>query len=397
MITCRHITDLPYANKLTCKAGKTGLNRAIQWVHYLEVPEYVGWLKGQELVIVSGAMIRGSERGMIGLIDQLYDKEVSGVVINLSTYIDHIPESVIRKGDELGLPIFEMPAEVRIVDVSQSICFAIFQDKRKENMYKDILMEAINGKRMTEKRYKLLEKAGFVEGQVYRAVIVQVRKNTVMDEDKPFYDEESLDTLLLRLEDAAAEYFSQKRKTVLHTSTEDYLLLVMKVESESGRDISERVFLLVEWLKEREKDLELKAAIGTEFHTIREIKHSVENALDLLRICRDDKDVVLDYRNHTLERILGELTDTTVLKEVIRGILGPLLEEDQKELLETLRVYLYCGENKKNVAAQLFVHVNTLNYRINKLERMLGQDLSDPQTRFTLELAIRINDYFVKV
>ena len=130
-MTCRGILALPYANRLRLVAGASGGGNEIRWVHILEEPKYTAWLKGGELILLSGVVTGDREGALLSLLQDLFDREVAGVVLNLSTFLPAIPPSVLALGDRLGLPLFEMPAEVRMVDVSQSIAFAIFQQRQK--------------------------------------------------------------------------------------------------------------------------------------------------------------------------------------------------------------------------------------------------------------------------
>lgn len=48
--------------------------------------------------------------------------EVGGVIINVGPYIKEIPEEVIQIADAANFPVFELPWEVKIVEVTQEIC-----------------------------------------------------------------------------------------------------------------------------------------------------------------------------------------------------------------------------------------------------------------------------------
>ena len=117
-MTCRGILALPYANRLRLVAGASGGGNEIRWVHILEEPKYTAWLKGGELILLSGVVTGDREGALLSLLQDLFDREVAGVVLNLSTFLPAIPPSVLALGERLGLPLFEMPAEVRMVDVS---------------------------------------------------------------------------------------------------------------------------------------------------------------------------------------------------------------------------------------------------------------------------------------
>jgi hypothetical protein len=75
-------------------------------------------------------------------------------------------------------------------------------------------------------------------------------------------------------------------------------------------------------------------------------------------------------------------------------LLGPLLAYDDRhraELLPTLREFLACSGSWNACAAKMYVHVNTVRYRIRRIEELTGRDLSclDDQVNFFLALRIR--------
>jgi hypothetical protein len=83
------------------------------------------------------------------------------------------------------------------------------------------------------------------------------------------------------------------------------------------------------------------------------------------------------------------------IHEYCNNILGRLIEHDCKndgELLPTLRKLLDACVNIKATADRLFIHVNTLYYRINKIEQILNIDLAKMETRVELYTAIKVWD-----
>ena len=79
------------------------------------------------------------------------------------------------------------------------------------------------------------------------------------------------------------------------------------------------------------------------------------------------------------------------LRTHMEHTLKPLL--DSPDLLETLANYLVYGENLKETAEKMFIHVNTLKYRLKKISELLGVDLRDPNIRFRLRMAITIERF----
>ena len=84
----------------------------------------------------------------------------------------------------------------------------------------------------------------------------------------------------------------------------------------------------------------------------------------------------------------------SVLRTFRERLLGPLLAYDDQhraELLPTLREFLACSGSWNTCAARMYVHVNTVRYRIRRIEELTGRDLSclDDQVDFFLALRIR--------
>lgn len=73
--------------------------------------------------------------------------------------------------------------------------------------------------------------------------------------------------------------------------------------------------------------------------------------------------------------------------------LGALQEaKNYKELLATLKAYLDCQGNSMEAAKKLYIHRNTLRYRLQRIEKILGRDLMQADERFTLLLAIKVGE-----
>ena len=60
------------------------------------------------------------------------------------------------------------------------------------------------------------------------------------------------------------------------------------------------------------------------------------------------------------------------------------------QLFATVERYLECGGNRKDAAAALFVHRNTLRQRVERVRRVAGIDLDETGRHFDLQLAARV-------
>jgi len=83
-------------------------------------------------------------------------------------------------------------------------------------------------------------------------------------------------------------------------------------------------------------------------------------------------------------------------RRAFRGsLLAPLLDYDREhgtELVRTLRVFLDCSGSWTKAADAMFVHVNSLRYRIRRVEELTGRDLGSLRDQAALLLALRLGD-----
>ncbi|HEY1971907.1 MAG TPA: helix-turn-helix domain-containing protein [Pseudonocardia sp.] len=83
------------------------------------------------------------------------------------------------------------------------------------------------------------------------------------------------------------------------------------------------------------------------------------------------------------------VADPAVGKALHRRYLEPLGGTGSaNEIINTLRVYLACGQHVETAAGLLHIHQNTLRYRLNRFEELTGTHLREPMTPFELWWAI---------
>lgn len=91
-----------------------------------------------------------------------------------------------------------------------------------------------------------------------------------------------------------------------------------------------------------------------------------------------------------LSRLLVEWYSSSSVRQSIEDLLAPIAtlgEKRQKEYTTTLRVYLENNRSVSRTAQQLYLHRNTVTYRINKVLGVLEIDLDDPNQFLAVYLA----------
>lgn len=107
-------------------AGREGLSREIEHITVMEVPDVVQWLKGRELLLTSLFSVKDDEQAMFSLVSRLHHRGSSALAIKTSHYVERIPDSILRQGDELDFPIIEVLADVSYLDIMTPLMNKIF-------------------------------------------------------------------------------------------------------------------------------------------------------------------------------------------------------------------------------------------------------------------------------
>jgi DNA-binding PucR family transcriptional regulator len=82
------------------------------------------------------------------------------------------------------------------------------------------------------------------------------------------------------------------------------------------------------------------------------------------------------------------------LIDFVYEVLGPLINYEKKhakEFLHTLYVYLSHNQKMKETAEAFHIHLNTLAYRLKRIEEIIGIDLS--QSRHALDVFLAVSLY----
>lgn len=103
------------------------------------------------------------------------------------------------------------------------------------------------------------------------------------------------------------------------------------------------------------------------------------------------------HRPTRADSLLSEraLAGDPVAKQTILENFYIPLADSQTDLMPTLRAYLELGRSLEATSKELFVHANTVRYRLKKIEEIIEVDPTEPGTAFLLQIAIvlgSIND-----
>lgn len=135
-------------------------------------------------------------------------------------------------------------------------------------------------------------------------------------------------------------------------------------------------------------EAKIKVGVGRRYDSPTEIFRSYQEAkvaLELGKLIKP-KEGVPFFSGLGVARLLFN-HDWQELKEFYAETLGDLKDP---ELMETLKVYAKQGYDLKATAELLFLHPNSLRYRLKKIEEILERELDDFETKIDVTVAMKI-------
>lgn len=134
---------------------------------------------------------------------------------------------------------------------------------------------------------------------------------------------------------------------------------------------------------------EISVGIGRAVASVENLRQSYAEALEALRLAPTlgmgrwlTTFEELGFL-HWLYQLPAELRQANLYEDRVRAL------AEHPELLQTLEAYLDNGRSAKKTAQQLFLHRNTLAYRLKRIEAICQSSLSDPFTCLNLHIALK--------
>ena len=134
--------------------------------------------------------------------------------------------------------------------------------------------------------------------------------------------------------------------------------------------------------------------IGNLANGVGELARSHVEARQALRLTRraGGRARVASYRSLGAFRLLLEVQSPDALRRFVNELLGSLLQYAQSRdtpLLETLEALSAARWIRRAAARQLGIHINSMTYRVERIQALTGLQLDDPETRVAISIALR--------
>lgn len=191
--------------------------------------------------------------------------------------------------------------------------------------------------------------------------------------------------------------FPDKSRDYVISISESDIVLVKELKTpQENKSIEEFAKSIVDTALS-EFYLKATVGIGSVVSSIKELAHSFKDAQVALEVGKvfDTEKSTINYESLGIARLIYQLPSTLCemfLSEVFRR---GSLESLDRETLMTIQAFFDNNLNVSETSRKLFVHRNTLVYRLEKIKKLTGLDLREFDHAITFKVALMVKKYVI--
>ena len=206
------------------------------------------------------------------------------------------------------------------------------------------------------------------------------------------------------LEEMSTEIFDISIREILrfypnahYVKLSDIIIFVLSIRPKERKQMEKQI---AEAFSRIQKSIEnipftISFGIGRYYENIEQIYLSYQEAREVIRLSYMFSwfNRILYYEKMDLFRIFLPVLDNQEALEACRNCLQPLLDYDRKNgknMLETLQVVSECDWNLKLAAERMFLHPNSVKYRMEQIGKLIHRNCREHSDRLLIEIAILV-------
>ncbi len=363
--------------EITFAAGQNGWSNSISWILLIEDINALRNFKGKDLAITTGFGF-SDEAQLLELTRQLSELQASGLIINTGMYIHSIPGSVIDLCNENDLPLLTVPWHIQLFDMIKDLNIRVLLQGMADEQISAAFIEAIEKPKNGSYRNDLLPYYD-VDG-TFQVFVLDTGDLDVMD------------TVERRRLSFQIQIYLE---SISHNASFFYYdaCFVIIVNDVPENTLNEIIESFESRVQKRMPDQKLAVGIGSIFQDLENLTYSYMRAKAAVHMALNTGKRIVRFDEMGTERLFYLIRDPALKREMSTDILRPLLDYDEKNrsnYVRMLEVYLQSDGSIQQTAQDMFLHRNTVIYRMNNIKKMLGSELDTAEEKMKYLIACRL-------
>lgn len=368
------IINAPNMKSLKLLAGKKGVQAPIGYVTVMEVPDIVRWLKGNEFIVTSFYACKDDVDVQCKVVKEMAKRGCAGMAIKTGQYIKEIDRRVLEIADELEFPIIQIPYKMSYIEIINEIFMLIQRGKEYKNLREKYLKEIVKDEASND--LETIQKGLLFELDLrnfyFNSITIGINKSDLIENDTL-----ERDKYISLLE----KYKSEKTYILGKINTENRCTIFFYgLDEDALFKIRNKIADKLDNVDEDKHNV--KIAIGGTYFGISGIRKTYleSNGAYLTGIAFFPKEFIYKYEEIEVFCVIRELFSNYSIYSM-EDLVKKIGNED---LMETLICYFDKDGVTDEVSTALYIHRNTVSYRLSRIYEITGLDVKRYKDSFIL-------------
>lgn len=380
-ITVERFMETVSDYKVNLVAGKDGIGNIIEWFQIVENNLAMTQVNNNELVFCSGEDM-DDEAVFLRFIEELIARQSSGLVIMQGHYLTEISDVVKNLCNIQRFPLMVLASSVNMSTITKLLSIQLLESEKINRQLFSAMKNAISFPKKLDGYVPTLVQSGFKKNEPYAVSIVKMKHRELITSSESQWLVKSMEAQLLKAGD----------KSFVLTMDDIYVFVFSNYSEEEMREIMLKMIMLL-----RMKEYQFYVGSSINHSDVEQLTNAYVQAKKVVNLSERNgwENQLVQYRELDVYQLLLAIDDKNTMKQYYDAKLGVLEKHDQNngsDYLEFLKVYLNSNCNINDTADKLFIHRNTVVYKIKKINELLDCDLSELEVRVKLFLAIMLQN-----
>ena len=352
-------------------AGENGLKNKVRWTQLVESVEVASFLQGGELLFTTGLAMT-SKDDLFNLVKKTHEMLASGIIIYIGKYIDEVDEEIINYCNENDYPVFSVSWGVEMRDTMRYLSARIIESEKNYIELSNAIKDAIFLPDHKDLFMPVFSKVGYKPNWNYYVTIIEVNSKDI--------DNIDLNAEMIQVTNFIDVELNYVRSNFFAFSVGNHIIIVFNnIVYEDTEELMKKLYI-----KLMKEFIELEFYLGMDkkdctLETFHNGYEASKKILQINKILRNEKSNIR-FSDIDVYRLFLDMDSKENLKKFYENNLGVLEAYDNMNNTDYLKVITSYYENNckmNETASALFIHRNTLNYKVNKIEEILDINLDD--------------------
>lgn len=380
-VLVKNILSLPSLEGAEIIAGSSHADNPITNIAVMEVPDVSEWVQPGEFLITTGYMFKDDIEGFVNIIPELQHRNVAALGLKPNRFINKIPKELIKAAEKHGLPLIYLPPHTNFSKVTSEVMEKI--------LVKDIITEDYLIRKLIKPTHSSIDSIN----EYAKTFHINFTKDTYI---RLLTIPMTEDFVYSSLKQTVNSLFFNTKIRILTTRQALLMGIVCIYEDEEDWDQFERHNYT--YIEQIMSNYNVNLFIGNPQKGFSSDSKLNDDMMALIKLSSvsNNQNTIISWDKIGLLSVVPSIYKSPYHVYLYHTYIKPIREYDQKQklsLYDTLKEYIACNGNMKLAAENMYIHYNTMCYRINKVKEDFSWNLNDISTLTDLNLAFILETY----